>query len=182
MFNAFDKDGYNKKVYEKIKTLYNNKECRTLNECFETINLKRHIYYYICKKYKLPYIIEKKNLKNQSGGANKLKSITVKLISIDNNNEKINNIVHNDNNMSTNNNKIDELKKYNNIKLISNNDTNYSKNNNIMSDNNIIFTQNKNLNDNNKKNINEQKEKKHKQLCIKYINDIYNSKIVNSHQ
>lgn len=34
---------------------------------------------------------------------------------LDNNNKKINNKVHNENNMSTNNNKINELKKSDNI-------------------------------------------------------------------
>jgi len=69
ILNIFYKDTFNKNVYEKIKNLYEKKECRTLNECFEKINIKRHIYYYICKKYKLPYTCEKKKIKNQLGGA-----------------------------------------------------------------------------------------------------------------
>ena len=49
-----------------------------------------------------------------------------------------------------------------------------------MSDN-ILITQNKYINDNDKNNNNKQKEK-YKELCLKYINDVYNSKIINSHQ
>jgi hypothetical protein len=152
------------KDYENIKNMY--EITGSIIRACKNLNMSKIHYYYICDKYNLPRIINKsKQNSNQSiiqKGGNLQK------------NKKISKI--------TKKKELDELKKYNNIKLISNNDTNYSKNNNIMSDNNIIFTQNKNLNDNNKKNINEQKEKKHKQLCIKYINDIYNSKIVNSHQ
>ena len=156
------------KDYENIKNMYD--ITGSIIRACKNLNMSKIHYYYICDKYNLPRLVNKsinnkKNNNNQKGGHININDKDFQKDKKINKNKNISN--------------VNELKKYSNIKLISNNNTT-TKNNNNMSDN-ILITQNKYINDNDKNNNNKQKEK-YKELCLKYINDVYNSKIINSHQ